>query len=159
MYILSGIEVVKLGIQVEKNGKDFYSILAEQSKIPKTKQIYQYLAKEEEKHITTFKQIAEKLEDYKPAQSYEGEYLAYMSALAAEYVFTKEYQGKQIAKNIQTEKEAIELGIGFEKDSIIFFEGMKRLVPEDDKEIIDKLIAEEEIHLNRLLSLKKDLIE
>ena len=33
--IFAGSEVVEIGIQIEKNGKDFYQILATQSKDPK----------------------------------------------------------------------------------------------------------------------------
>ena len=53
--------------------------------------------------------------------------------------------------------EAINMGIGFEKDSIVFYEGMKKVVPEYDLKILDELIAQEQSHLRKLSDLKKNL--
>ncbi len=124
--IFAGSEIVELGIQIEKNGRDFYNTLTAQSKNPKAADIFKYLAGEEEKHIAVFQKILDKVEKYEPAESYPGEYFAYMNALASEYIFTKENKGKEIAKKTTSDKQAIDLGIGFEKDSIVFYEGMKR---------------------------------
>jgi len=50
------------------------------------------------------------------------------------------------------------MGIGFEKDSIIFYEGMKKAVPEYDLKIVNELIMQEQGHLRILSDLKKSLI-
>lgn len=112
--IFAGNEIVEIGIQIEKNGYDFYTTL----------------------------------------KSYPGEYFAYMSALASEYVFTQKDKGKDIAKKTKSDNEAIDLGIGFEKDSILFYEGMKKVVPEYDLKIVDQLIEQEQYHLKMLTDLK-----
>jgi rubrerythrin len=80
-----------------------------------------------------------------------------MNALASEYVFTQKDKGTHIAKTIKSDMEAINMGIGFEKDSIIFYEGMKKMVPEYDLEVLDELIAQEQKHLMQLLELKAQL--
>ena len=155
--IFATSEVVELGIQIEKNGRDFYNTLVKQSKNQKVQDIFKYLAGEEEKHIAVFQKILGSLENYQPAEAYPGEYFAYMSALAGEYVFTQRNKGEEIAKGIKSDKEAIEKGIGFEKDSIIFYAGMKKVVPDYDQKVVDELIAQEEIHLRQLAELKKKI--
>ena len=155
--IFAGSEIVELGVQVEKNGRDFYNTLIRQSKHKNAKEIFKYLAGEEEKHIATFQRILDKLEKYEPPESYPGEYFAYMNALASDYVFTKKDKGKEIAKNITSDKEAVDMGIGFEKDSILFYEGMRRVVPEYDHKVLDELIRQEQNHLRQLSDLKKAL--
>lgn len=155
--IFAGSEIVELGVQVEKNGRDFYNTLVRQSKHKDTKETFKYLAGEEEKHIATFQRILDKLEKYEPPESYPGEYFAYMNALASDYVFTKKDKGKEIAKNITSDKEAVDMGIGFEKDSILFYEGMRRVVPEYDHKVLDELIRQEQNHLRQLSDLKKAL--
>lgn len=155
--IFAGSEVVELGIRIEENGRDFYNTLVEQSRNQKIKEIFQYLAGEEEKHITVFQKMLETVDKYEVQESYPGEYLAYMSTLASEYVFTQKNKGNEIAKDITSDREAVELGIGFEKDSILFFEGMKKVVPEYDHKVIEGLILEEQSHLRRLSDLKKNL--
>ena len=155
--IFAGSEIVEIGVQIEKNGRDFYNTLFKQSKNAKLKEIYKYLAAEEEKHIAVFQKILDSLEKYEPAEAYPGEYFAYMNALASEYVFTQKEKGEEIAKKLKNDKEAVDKGISFEKDSIVFYEGMKRLVPEYDKKIIDELISQEQSHLIQLTDLKKVL--
>ena len=155
--IFAGNEIVELGIQIEKNGRDFYNTLTKQSKNPKAIEIFKFLAGEEEKHIKVFQTILEKTEKYESPESYPGEYFAYMNALASEYVFTQKGKGEAIAKQIKADKEAVDLGIGFEKDSIIFYEGMKKVVPPYDLKIVDNLIAQEQDHLIKLLELKTKL--
>ena len=155
--IFAGSEIVEIGIQIEKNGRDFYNILGKKTKNQKASEIFEYLAGEEEKHIKVFQEILNKTEKYGPSGLYADEYFAYMNALAGEYVFTKEDKGEEIAKTIKSDMEAVNMGIGFEKDSIIFYEGMKKAVPEYDLKIADELIMQEQDHLRILSDLKKSL--
>ena len=156
--IFAGSEIVEIRIQIEKNGRDFYNTLEKKSKNQRASEMFKYLAGEEEKHIKIFQEILDKTEKYEPIGLYADEYFAYMNALASEYVFTKENKGEEIAKTIESDKEAVNMGIGFEKDSIIFYEGMKKAVPEYDLKIVDELIMQEQRHLRILSDLKKDLI-
>lgn len=155
--IFSGSEIVEMGVQIETNGRDFYSALTKYSKNKKAKGIFEYLATEEQKHIAAFKDILSSVERYQPPEAYPGEYFAYMNALAREYVFTQKDKGKETAKAVKTYRQAADLGIGFEKDSIIFYEGMKRVVPQHDHKMIEQLIAEEQGHLRQLSELKAAL--
>jgi rubrerythrin len=152
--IFAGKEIVEIGIQIEKNGCDFYNVLLKQSKDLKVQEVFKFLSAEEEKHIKAFQKILENAAEFEAKGLVSDDYYAYMNALASEYVFTKANTGEAIAKSIQSEKEAIEKAIGFEKDSIIFYEGMKRIVPEHDKKIVDVLITQEEDHLYRLTRIK-----
>jgi len=155
--IFAASEIVELGIQIEKNGRDFYAGLAEQSDHPKARDIFQFLGKEEEKHILVFEGILKKIEQYQPAEVYPGEYFAYMKSLADEHIFTREDIGEQEARLAKSDKEAIVKGIGFEKDSITFYQGMKKVVPDYGQKVIDELIAQEESHLRKLSELEKTL--
>ncbi len=155
--IFAGSEIVELGIQIEKNGRDFYNALISISKSPKAADIFKYLAKEEEKHIKAFEGILSKLDQYEPPEAYPGEYFAYMKALANEHIFTKEGQGVLIARQITSDHVAVETGIGFEQDSIVFYAGMKRIVPDYNRETVEALIAQEENHLRQLMELKRQI--
>jgi len=155
--IFAGSEIVELGIQIEKNGRDFYNRLVRQSKNQKAKETFNYLAGEEEKHIAIFKKILDKVHKYEPPEIYPGEYFAYMNALASNYVFTKKDKGEEIARRTRSDREAIDLGIGFEKDSILFYEGMKKVVPEYDHKTVNELITQEQDHLRQLSDLKNVL--
>ncbi len=155
--IFRGSEIIELGIQIEKNGRDFYNVLTKNTKAKKASDIFKYLAGEEEKHIEIFGNILHKIGKYEPSGLDADDYFAYMDVLASEYIFTKEDKGKEIAKHIRNDLEAVNMGMGFEKDSIIFYEGMKRTVPEYDVKIVQELILQEQNHLKILSDLKKGL--
>jgi rubrerythrin len=155
--IFIGSEIVELGIQIERNGKDFYDAVAAVSQDAKAKEIFLFLASEEQKHIAIFQQILVSVQKYEPAPVYADDYAAYMKSLAAEYIFTRKDKGGEIAKSAKNEADAVDLGIKFEKDSIIFYDGMKKMIPESDLKIINDLISREQEHLMMLLGLKDEL--
>jgi len=155
--IFAGSEILEIGVQIEKNGRDFYNALAGKAKNESAGKIFKFLAGEEEKHIATFQKILDDTLNYEPPESYPGEYVAYMKALADEHIFTKADTGKAVALTVKTDKQGVELGIGFEQDSIIFYEGMKKSVPGFDRNIVDQLIGQEQEHLRKLAELKKAL--
>lgn len=155
--VFAGSEIVEIGIQIEKNGKDFYETLAGKAKNKKAGEIFRHLAEEEARHVATFKKILDGIEKYEAPEAYPGEYVEYMNALAGEYIFTQKDKGREAAEKAGTDRGAVSLGIGFEKDSIIFYEGMKGVVPEYDHKVIDGLIKQEQSHLKKLTELKKGL--
>jgi len=155
--IFAGSEILEIGIQIERNGKDFYETLSAQAKDIKAKDLFNFLAGEEAKHIVKFQEILKRAEKYQPQGLDADDYYAYMNALAGESVFTQENKGKELAKKVKNSKEAIEMGIGAEKDSIVFYEGMKKAVPEYERKVIDEVIAQEQGHLKKLLDLKVGL--
>jgi rubrerythrin len=153
----SQCEVVELGIQIEKNGVAFYNHLADAAKNPKAGEVYAYLAGEEKKHIEVFKSIFDSVCEYSPSEAYPEEYFSYMKTLAGEYVFTQKDKGVEVAKKAKNDIEAVDLGIKLEEDSIIFYEGMKKVLAERDHGKIDELVKQEQDHLRKLTELKKEI--
>ncbi len=153
--IFSGSEIVEIGVQIEKNGRDFYREVSACAKDEPSKKVFDYLGNEEEHHITTFREMLSSVQNYEPKEAYPGEYFAYMKALADDHVFTKENAGCELGKKVGSEKEAIGIAIRFEKDSILFYEGMKKVVPEKDHRLLEALINEEQKHIRELNELKE----
>ena len=155
-FSFSGCEVGEMGIQIEKNGKAFYESVAAKSKNAKAKEVFEYLARQEEDHIKTFKKIFEDAKCVRePQGAYPDEYFAYMNALAGSYIFTQKDKGVEVAEKVTSDEEAIDLGIKLEKDSILLYEGMKEAVPEEDKSLVDRIIIEEKEHFRKLSELKE----
>lgn len=146
----SGCELVELGIQIEKNGKDFYMALAEKTENDEVRTVFEDLAEAEGRHIETFKKLFDASCSYEPAGAYPEEFFSYMNVLASQYVFTKQGKGAESAEGVDDYKQGIALAIRFEKDSILFYEGMKDLVPESDRALVAALIDEEKKHLSML---------
>ena len=152
--VFSASEVVEMGIRIEENGRDFYNGVSDLSKRPDAKQLFKLLASEEENHIKRFENILSNVKKYEPSEVYPNEYFAYIKSLSGEHVFTKEKRGSEIAEKIKTELDAIELGIGFEKDSILFYQEMKKFVLGPEQGIVEKFLEEEKKHLRMLVELR-----
>ncbi len=152
--IFAGSEIVDLAVQVEKNGRDFYNAVAANSSQEKPKKLFLFLGQEEEKHILAFRQLAEKVGKYDPPEVYADDYIAYMKALASEHVFTRKDQGREEAKKASSDLDAVNMGIKFEEDSIVFYQGIKQMVPVRDQKIVDEIIAQEQMHLVKLSETK-----
>lgn len=150
----SACEIVELGIQIEKNGKDFYRGLAARANDGGVKQVLEYLAGEEEKHIEVFREIFSSSCDYEPEKAYPDEYFSYMNSLASSYVFTEKDKGREAAEKVTDLIAGVEMGVGFEKDSILFYQEMRSHVPESSRGLVDRLIEEEKRHLRKLLDIK-----
>jgi rubrerythrin len=155
--VFSGSEIVEIGIQIEKNGRDFYREVSNCSQSENSKKVFNYLMDAEEEHIETFSRLLSSVKSYEPPEAYPGEYFSYMKALADDHIFTKPGAGCDIGKKVSSDMDAINMGIGFEKDSIKFYEGMKKVVPEKDHGMLDSLIKEEQKHLKELGELKQIL--
>lgn len=153
--IFVGGEIVEIGIQIENNGRDFYNTLAKQTKDQKAQEVFRFLAGEEEKHIKVFQGMLAKAQKFEPQGLDANDYLGYMKALAGEHIFTQKDRGQEIAQGTKDDREALYLAIRFEEDSIVFYSGMKKIVPEYDHKIIEALIMQEENHLRQLLDMKK----
>ena len=59
----SGSELLQMAIQLEKEGKEFYTAVMESVKDPKAKEIFQFLANEEVKHEEIFREMLSKGQD------------------------------------------------------------------------------------------------
>jgi len=147
-------EVFEIAEQIERNGAKFYRTAAENIADVDKKQLLIELAEMEDEHEITFKNLrAELTENEKLMTTFdpEGEAENYLRALADTRVFYE----KEISTN--SLKEILKTAITAEKDSIVFYLGMKDVVPSHlGKQKLDGIIKEEMGHI-RLLS--KELME
>ena len=157
MNIFKASELLKIAVQIEKNGLAFLNEAKNKAKSSTAQEAFDYLAKQELEHERIFTELLEKVGDYQPAESYPGEYAMYLEALAGENIFTADEEVKNIVKKATSDPEAVQIGIGFEKDSIIFYNDMKKFVPVSGQAIVDKIIEEVKKHLVKLFELKKNL--
>ena len=148
-------EIVEIAVQIEINGRDFYNTLSGKTKDKTTKEIFEHLAEEEEKHMQKFREILEKFHKYEPKESYPQEYFSYLNSLASDVIFTQKDKGSELAKKMKTRHEAVDFGVKAEKDSILFYEGIKKVTPQSEHPIVNEVITEEQNHLTQLIDLRK----
>jgi len=149
-------EIVAIAIEIEENGEEFYMRIANVMKNRQVKETFEFLAGEERKHRNSFREIQQRLGEFKPIyESYPDEYLNYVKALVEENIFTKERAGQLLANKLKTPTAALDTAIGLEKDSILFYNEMKNFVSESEHKPIDEIIQQEKEHLRKLSEIKR----
>lgn len=147
-------EVFQMGMDVEKNGEAYYKRSAELAKDPDVRKAFTYLAKEEKNHWETFRSLREGLHGEKNSQTVidsEGLNELYLDALVKSRLFSNVREAEKAAGNAKDEIEALKAALEFEKDTILFFVGMKAMTRRDfGAEKIDMLIGEEQKHIVRI---------
>jgi rubrerythrin len=155
--ILQPAEIVEIGIEKEKKRRDFYALAAEHFKGKKElAELFTRLRDWEDEHIRKFQQIRDTVSQAQYTESYSGETEAYMDALVDSDLYAK-ITPEKFASIVQSPIDALQKGIGFEKDAILFFGSLAQFIDPQSKEIVEKLIAEERQHMLYLFNMKKEM--
>jgi rubrerythrin len=153
----SGSELVNIAIGIERSGVIFYDTLVKSTKNVATRDVFQNLADVEREHIQIFQNILTEAEKYQIPEAYAAEYAAYLQALVDNAVFTDDFITSELATKASSDIVALELAINAEKDTILFYYGMKEITPKSALSTLNKIITEEKRHLRQLSELKKRL--
>jgi len=150
-YDFSADDIFKMAIEIEVNGQAFYRKASADAENDDLKKILSELADMEVEHEETFKLMQKELKVSEKGSNVfdpQNEAAAYLKALADTKVFfEKEIDTKSV-------KEVMKAAITAEKDSIVFYLGMKALVPEKKgQDKLDHIINEEMSHI-RIISSK-----
>lgn len=149
----SGSELVEIAIQIETCGEAFYDEALKHLKGEKIQKIFRWLRDEEKHHAVLFERILSKLTDIDAEWRQNDDYITYMRALAENRVFPDADAARAAVVELANEVDAIQYAIGFEKDTILFLYEMRPMVREMDREVVDRLIAEEQRHVRTLSGL------
>lgn len=151
IYDFNADDIFEMAEQMERNGIKFYTTAAESVSDDDAKSLLFEFADMEREHEKIFSEMRKELSsDEKQSTVFdpEGDAARYLRALADTRVFFDKKIDVSSLKNIL--KDAIQA----EKDSIVFYLGMKEAVPQDlGKGRLDNIIKEEMGHI-RMLSGK-----
>jgi rubrerythrin len=146
----SGQEIIEIAVRIEKNGNEFYTEAAGNMKQNnEIKGLFLDLADKEVMHIATFLNLAERFE----AENFEinmDEASDYINHLADQHIFGKTGAGVELAKNVSTPREALEIAYKFENDSVTFYTELEKRTESDSKKIIRQIIEEEKEHAEEI---------
>jgi rubrerythrin len=156
-------EIFEMAEQIERNGAKFYRKVAEQTADSGSRELLIRLAAMEDEHEKTFAAMRKDLarqEKENVTFDPEGQAALYLRAFADGQVFDIKVDPSERLTGKETMKDILQTAIGLEKDSIVFYLGIKEIVPEElGKGRIDAIIREEMGHVTELsrelASLKK----
>ena len=148
-------EVFELAEQIERNGGKFYRKAAESAGNEDARDLLLSLAVMEDEHEATFKAMRVEVSADEAAPTIydpEGQSVAYLKAMASGHVFDVSSDPSEGLTGGETLQEILSTAIGAEKNSIVFYLGLKDVVPEKlGKDKIDPIIKEEMAHITLLV--------
>ena len=154
----SATDIVEIAIEIEKNGRTFYTEFSKKLKEEKAKDFFLYMSEEEAEHEKKFKEILSSVMKHEPCESYPQDYFAYFNAIAQDCIFNDAQELKERFSRVESARGAIDFSIGIEKDSILIYESMKKIIPDKDKPLIEEIISQEKEHVLKLWNLRKEML-
>jgi rubrerythrin len=163
MKVFNAYDVLQFAIRVEENGEIFYREAARMIGDQGAKAIFARLAIEEIGHKKILEDMQGDLGDFRPAESYEGEYLAYLQGyIDGRVIFKGRVTGSggdskdmTIAGVLDT-RSALDFAIQREVDSIVYYQEVKAFVPEKHHKVVDGIVDEERRHFALLSEIRKN---
>jgi len=144
-------EILEMAQQIERNGAKFYRLAAEQTTKEDIRQLLNNLAAMEDDHEKTFAFMLENLTDKeREPTTYDPDNVAasYLRAMAEGIIFDVKVDPQKVLAEQKSMQDILKMAIEFEKDSIVFYLGMKNAVPKRlGKDKIDDIIKEEMSHI------------
>jgi rubrerythrin len=144
-------EVLEMGQQIERNGRRFYVAAAGAARNEQVKALLQRLADMEARHEVLFGQMrAEAAQEGIPHAEFDPDFEVgrYLQCAADSHVFNVHKDLSEKLTGRETPQQVLKTALGFEKDTVVLFLGIKELVPAElGKSRMDTLIKEEMSHI------------
>ena len=148
MYDFNADDMFEIAEQLERNGAKFYRDAAQAVADDRDRSLLQQLAEMEDDHEKTFAGMRAELSAKEKSPTVfdpDNEAAMYLRALAD----TKVFYDKQI--DTSSMEAILKDAITAEKDSIVFYLGMREAIPDDlGRERLDAIIKEEMGHIQLL---------
>jgi rubrerythrin len=155
--VLSAEEIFNMAMEIEKSGYAYYKTVADSTNDTDLRELFLYLAEQEQKHYDFFQELSKEVEELQIAGEDWEAISEYIKATTDSRFFIGEDKAIQEARKTTDVKEAIDVAIGFEKDTLLFFHEIRQVTPSKAHKATDQIIDEERRHVKQLLERKKNL--
>ncbi|HXX58140.1 MAG TPA: ferritin family protein [Thermodesulfovibrionales bacterium] len=137
-------EVIDQAVQTERLGYQFYTTMAENLRRDEgLAKLFSNLAAKEQRHEKTFSELAGIIRDDEPENWEEAE--QYLRAIVESEFFLGKNKSLPSLAHVKTVEDAVNFALGFEKETLLYFYGIRDAVKE--REIVDEIINEERSHI------------
>jgi rubrerythrin len=153
----SSRELINIAIGIERRGITFYDIMAKSTDDEAARAVFEALVIMERQHIEIFQDMLGETDTEQPPEVPAHEHSGYLQALIDDSAFTDDAITSEMATEADTDIKALELAIGAEKDSILFYYELRDLLPRGAAAMVNRIMAEEKTHLQQLTEIKRKL--
>jgi rubrerythrin len=147
-------DVVAAAVEMEKRGQAVYRRLALQATDKDVKALFENLAAEEQRHEELFSAMVRRVGQAElPASSTKDEYSQYMASLLDSHALFSPGMSDELFAQAGNLESAVRGAMKLEKDSMLFFQEMLKVVPQAEHPRVMECIDEERRHMRQLSSM------
>lgn len=147
-------EIVQAAVDIETKGEAMYEKLAGRAQSAGTREAFEFLRDEERRHRAIFSEMLGELGEIElPAWSDSEEYARYLHDLIDTHILLGGSWGDSLQEKLETDEDALRFAMKFERDTILFFSEMERMVPDSEKGHVRECVEEERRHLRKLAAM------
>jgi len=150
MALLTGDEIIEIAIGLEERGETFYTAAASQATTAEIRDLLEELALQEQYHREVFRKMGRDLVHLTLSDEQWDQFQSYAGALLRQRIFDNPDGALGEAAVARDEKQALQAAIGFEEETLRFFRELRDVVRGGDRRAVDRIIGEEEQHIQRL---------
>lgn len=137
-------EAIEMAVQTEKIGSRFYEDMAEKFKQDfELREFFSLMARKEHVHEQKFTELKDMVGEREPDEW--AQVAEYMRAYVESAFFLGKDKATAHMQNINDLRAAVSYAIAFEKETLLYYHGIRDFVKE--KEIMDEIIREERSHI------------
>jgi len=145
-------EIVEMAVRTEHLGYQFYSEMAGRFGSDKDlRRLFETLAEKEKRHEEIFLALKGHVTPEEPEGRQEA--AEYLRAIVESEFFLGKEKSLPAMKDIKTVARAVAFALGFEKETLLFYAGLRDAVKE--KNTLDAIIIEERSHIVWLKGFKQ----
>jgi len=141
-------EIIDIAVQIEHNGEHIYRRAAEHIKNPRLSRVLSRLADEEASHAKWFSRLTPPESIPQGYSNLEKIARTFIRETIVDKTLSLQEADFTVMKAVE---DLLETSIEFERDTILFYEMIRRLVSEDETiALLDTIISEEKNHITTL---------
>lgn len=153
-------EILDMAVQLERNGADFYRRAEKEMNDQKIRQLLLELASLEDEHKKIFENMRNNLTEQERGSNLfdpDNQTSLYLQAFVDGRIFNVRENPAERLTGKESREDILRTAISLEKDSIIFYLGMKEVTAREwGREKIDDILREEMHHITQLNSKLAD---
>ncbi len=143
-------EIFEIAEQIERNGAEFYRRAASRAADPEIRTLFTHLASMEENHLRLFVEMrARYAQDRGPVAQYDPDNQAgqYLQSMASSHGWEGKASPLREMDGSEPLPQILWKALAAEKDSVVFYTGMKDMVHSRDHLPLEEIIREELGHV------------
>ena len=146
-------EIIEMAVRTEVLGNRFYTSMARKfKKNAELVKLFTTLAAKEKTHEKTFRELKDMVSRSGPEPQDWDEVSNYLRAFVESEFFLGRGKSLPSMTRIRSVKNAVAFALGFEKETLLYFMELRKIVRE--KEVVDEVINEEKSHIMWLVAFK-----